>query len=63
MDVYSIIKLIGIISFIFLVLTFILGFFKLRIKNRILLHKICAFITLIFGILHGVIVIYFTFFR
>ncbi|MCX7820572.1 MAG: hypothetical protein N2258_02735 [Brevinematales bacterium] len=63
MDIYTIIKLLGIITFLFLVLTFAFGFFKLKIKNRIFFHKIFAIVTLFLGFIHGLIVIYLTYFR
>lgn len=63
MDIYTLIKILGILAFVFLTLTFLLGFFKFKIKNRILLHKIGAFITLILGFIHGIIVIYLSYFR
>ncbi len=63
MDIYIFMKLVGLIALIFLVLTFLFGFFKFKIKNRFLIHKIFGIITLILGIVHGIIVFYLTFLR
>ncbi len=63
MDIYLIMKVVGFLALIFLILTFCLGIFRLKIKNRVLFHKIFAILTLIFGAIHGAIVVYLTYLR
>lgn len=58
MKIYDLIKILGIATSFSLTVTFILGFFNLNIKNRILLHKIFAMITLFLGLLHSGIIFY-----
>jgi len=62
MKLYDLLKILGILSFIFLLLTFIFGFFKLKIKNRIVFHKWLAIITLVLAFLHAILVVYLTYF-
>jgi Mg2+ and Co2+ transporter CorA len=62
MKIYDVIKILGIITLSSLTITFVLGFFKINIKNRILIHKWAATITLILGFLHASFVLYITYF-
>lgn len=58
MEIYDVIKILGILTLILLTVTFILGFFKINIPNRFLIHKWLGITTLIFGFIHGFIVFY-----
>ena len=63
MDIYLFMKLAGITTFTFLILTSIFGFFKFKIKNRFLIHKILALTTLLLGTLHFILFIYLNYFK
>jgi Mg2+ and Co2+ transporter CorA len=63
MKIYDLIKVLGIITLFFLTITFILGFFKINIKNRFLLHKISGLITFVSGLIHGFLVFYITYIK
>lgn len=58
MDIYDVIKIAGIITLVLLFITFIFGFFNIKIKNRFLMHRWFGIITLICGLIHGAIVFY-----
>lgn len=61
MDWEIIIKALGLTSAVLLIIVFILGFFRINIPNRLKLHKIFAVILLFTALIHGGIVLYFTF--
>lgn len=63
MKIYDFIKILGIITLIFLTLTFVLGFFKINIPNRFQIHKWMGIVTLIFGLIHGFVVFYITYLK
>ncbi len=62
MKIYDIIIILGITSIVLLTSTFIFGFFKINIKNRIFIHKILAILTFIVALIHASIVIYINYF-
>ncbi len=63
MKIYDLIKILGIISINLLTITFVFGFFKINIKNRLLIHKILGIITLIVALVHAGLVIYINYFK
>jgi|GEM_PF-3410946 len=58
MEIYDVIKILGICTLLLLSLTFIFGFFRINIPNRFQIHKWLGIITLILGLTHGFIVFY-----
>ncbi|MBP7792116.1 MAG: hypothetical protein KA120_03545 [Candidatus Goldbacteria bacterium] len=46
------IEIVGFLTFISLLITFILGFFKINVKNRFVMHKVFGIITITLGITH-----------
>ncbi len=58
MNIYDVIKILGIITITLLLITFVFGFFKINIKNRFVIHKWFGIITLLFGMIHGFLVFY-----
>jgi len=56
-DSYTLLKLFGILALIFLVIGFCLGIFNIKIKNKLLFHKIFAGFGLLFGLIHFLFVL------
>lgn len=58
MEIYDVIKILGILTLFLLTATFVFGFFKINIPNRFQIHKWLGLVTLILGFIHGFIVFY-----
>ena len=52
MEIYTILKLLGIITYIFVFITALTGLLKVKIKN----HKLLAIIAVLLASLHGILV-------
>jgi predicted ferric reductase len=40
------------------VLSFVFGFFKIKLSNRFIIHKWCGILTLVFSLIHVLLIIY-----
>ena len=58
MELYTLIKPLGMITIVLLLICASLGYFKLKIPNRLKWHKIFALLTIVAAVIHTVIVIY-----
>jgi hypothetical protein len=52
MEIYTILKLLGIVTYIFVFITALTGLLKVKIKN----HKLLAIIAVLLASLHGILV-------
>ena len=53
----DVIKLFGILAGSAVIITFTLGFFKIKIKERLKIHKVFGILALILALTHGSLVI------
>ncbi len=57
MEISEWIKPLGIVTYAFVVLTFLVGMFRARLKLKLKHHKILAWLAVILASLHGLLVL------
>jgi len=59
MDISELIKPLGIVTYVFVILTFLAGLFRAKLKLKLKYHKALAWIAVTLASLHGLLVIIF----
>jgi hypothetical protein len=59
MDISAWIKPLGIVTYVFVILTFLVGMFRARLKLKPKHHKLLAWLAVILASLHGALVLVF----
>ncbi len=57
MEISELIKPLGIVTYVFVILTFLAGLLRAKLKLKIKLHKTLALLAVILASLHGVLVL------
>ncbi|MBN2400461.1 MAG: hypothetical protein JXI33_09020 [Candidatus Aminicenantes bacterium] len=57
MEISELIKPLGIVAYVFVILTFLAGWLRAKLKLKIKLHKALALLAVILASLHGILVL------